>query len=276
MKKALLILLIAVGLCAPASADVPSLSASGSFTGTGRVGIVRLSGQSACEVTLTGTGAGLTVVPQGSGDNQASWNTISAIGSGSLTANGHYAGAVVAGGMTAFALNVTAISSGTESYFITCSGASSSPAVGSGGFALQQTSAGALWTTIASSTLAQRELLDVGGGPNGVLIVSPGGLNSSRLTSTSPTACTSLATTAGGRLNQVWEAASTEAVTLTLYDEGATPTCAAADVIATIASLAVATADTGILKFNYPLTNGLAYKLSAALTGTVIITRTGT
>jgi hypothetical protein len=62
----------------------------------------------------------MTIVPQGSGDKQATWNTNSAINSGSLTANGHYGGSIVAAGLTAFAINVTAISSGTENYFFAC------------------------------------------------------------------------------------------------------------------------------------------------------------
>lgn len=105
----------------PAQADVTNITVSGSFTGTGRIA-VPLNGQSYCEATLGGTGTGLAVTPQASGDSQTTWNTATNINAGSLTANGHFSGSIVNAGLTAFALNVTAITGGTETYVITCGG----------------------------------------------------------------------------------------------------------------------------------------------------------
>lgn len=117
-----------------ALADIPVTSSSGSFTATGTYGQITLAGQSHCSVSLSGTGAGIVVVPQGSNDlgvvTPVTWTTVTSIGDGSLTAN--TSGSGVVGNIASFALrgfqlNVTGISSGTENYVVTCSPATNSP-----------------------------------------------------------------------------------------------------------------------------------------------------
>jgi hypothetical protein len=106
----------------------------------------------------------------------------------------------------------------------------------------------------------------------GAARVSNGGSTITLLNSSSPTTCTSISL-GPVRLERVWEAISTEAVTLTLYNEGASPTCSAADVVATLTNLTVTSNTAQPILFDAYLANGLAYKLSGSLTGGVNITR---
>lgn len=97
------------------------------------------------------------------------------------------------------------------------------------------------------------------------------GRASNTLTSSSPTACTSLQTTAGA-LVLIHNTGPATTVFFTLYDEGTSPTCAAADLIEGDGT--TVTYGTGqILTFPIPLVNGLAYKLSGTLTSNLVIVR---
>lgn len=148
MMRLVLILLLALGVCAlpmAARADTPTITVTGTFTTVSTNGFVALSGQSTCAVVLSGTGAGMTIVPQGSSDGGTTWTTASTINAGSMTANGAYTGNITGVGLTAFRLNVTAISSGTETYTITCSGALAAASI---------TAAGNLPVAIASPVAA--------------------------------------------------------------------------------------------------------------------------
>jgi hypothetical protein len=112
---------------------------------------------------------------------------------------------------------------------------------------------------------------DKAGGANyTVQLVNPGGYVYTRLTTASPTACTAIETNANGRFVNVTGAAAANAVTLSIFDEGASPTCAAADLIWS-GTIPISTSP--MLPFNIPTTAGLAYSLSGALTSTIIITR---
>ena len=91
------------------------------------------------------------------------------------------------------------------------------------------------------------------------------------LTSSSPTACTSLSATAGTLVSIINTGAATT-VFFALYDEAASPTCAAADLIygdgTTLTLLAGQVITLGI-----PLANGLSYQISGALSGNLIVVR---
>jgi len=90
-----------------------------------------LSGQNSCAVTLSGAAAGITIVPQATSDTQsnvlnaaATWNTAASVNAGSISYAGsaaNYTGNVGANGITAFRINVTAYTSGSPTYTLTCS-----------------------------------------------------------------------------------------------------------------------------------------------------------
>ena len=103
-------------------------------------------------------------------------------------------------------------------------------------------------------------------------LTSTGGVVLNQLNSSSATACTNLVV-GPVRLEEVWEAISTESVTLTLYNEGASPTCAAADAVATLANLTGVSPTSQPIKFAALHPAGLSYKLSGTLTGGIDFTR---
>lgn len=100
-----------------------------------------------------------------------------------------------------------------------------------------------------------------------------GGTASSLLTSSSPTACTSLQINASGTLGYLrvidWAGAATGTRTITFFDEGAAPTCAAGDAVYAVVNPVVNTP----IKPDIILYNGLAYTLSGALTANLYIGR---
>ena len=102
-------------------------------------------------------------------------------------------------------------------------------------------------------------------------VASTGGGAKTVLTSSSPTACTSLSATAGTLVSIINTGAATT-VFFALYDEAASPTCAAADLIygdgTTLTLLAGQVITLGI-----PLANGLSYQISGALSGNLIVVR---
>jgi hypothetical protein len=82
------------------------------------------------------------------------------------------------------------------------------------------------------------------------------------LTSASPTACTSVEVSAVGEIISLVNSSSSGLlVTLNVYDEGASPTCANADLLYSIQMAA-----SQITTLNMPMTAGIAYSLSSALT----------
>jgi hypothetical protein len=106
------------------------------------------------------------------------------------------------------------------------------------------------------------------------LIVQIGGSTKSILTSSSPTACTSLEVNTGGMLAEIINTGAAQTVFLQVYDEGTTPTCASADAIwgdGTTLTLGPGQ----VVTFGIPLAHGLSYKLSGALGANVVITRNG-
>lgn len=90
-----------------------------------------------------------------------------------------------------------------------------------------------------------------------------------RLNSSSATACTSISTTAT-QLVTIINAGAATTVFPIIYDEGGSPTCAASDTIYGDGATIVLGAGQ-ILTFKLHLSNGLAYKLSGSLTGSVPI-----
>ena len=105
-----------------AQADVGNVTQSGSITGTGVQPWLTLNGQGSCVVVLGGTFTGVTIVPQTSGDGGSTQQTASNVGSGSLSSVGTYWGPIVgvSNGLSLFRLNVTAYTSGTVNYVVTC------------------------------------------------------------------------------------------------------------------------------------------------------------
>jgi len=118
MKKLLLALAVCAMLPLVALADSPLATYSGSLAATGTSVPLSLAGQSTCAVVLSGTWTG-TATFQGSGDNGATWNTVTNINTGTATANGTYGGNI-APYLTRFRVS-WARSTGTLVYFEACS-----------------------------------------------------------------------------------------------------------------------------------------------------------
>lgn len=137
--KMLLALIVAVAALimptAPARADIQTVYYNGTITATGTTNWFPLSGQSTCALTLAGSGAGMSIIIQGASDQPpATPSTVSTMGNvGIVTANGVYSGAVATSALTGIRLNTTAISSGSETYQMVCSGSGNSAMFDAGG-----------------------------------------------------------------------------------------------------------------------------------------------
>jgi hypothetical protein len=104
-----------------------------------------------------------------------------------------------------------------------------------------------------------------------LLFANTGGAVKTILTAASATACTNLEVSTVGILAEIINTGAAQTVFLTMYDEGTTPTCAAGDLIygdGTTLTLGAGQ----IITFGVPLSAGLSYKLSGALTANVVIT----
>jgi hypothetical protein len=106
------------------------------------------------------------------------------------------------------------------------------------------------------------------------LIVQIGGSTKTILTSSSPTACTSIEASTNGMLAEIINTGAAQLVAIQMYDEGVSPTCSNADLIYGNGSTLVLGAGQ-IITFGIPITSGIAYKLSGALGANVVITRNG-
>ena len=153
-----------------------------------------------------------------------------------------------------------------------------------------QTSGGATPVPLPTSTTSPGALLVTGTGSAGTpapgvvtvqgipfgygLIVQIGGSTYTSITSASPTTCTSVEVNTTGMLAEIINTGAAQVVFLTIYDEGTSPTCAAADVIygdGTTLTLGAGQ----VVTFGIPVKHGLAYKLSGAVGANVLITRNG-
>lgn len=119
--------------------SVPLVTFPFSLSGVGVGPQIPLSGQSSCAVVLSNAGSGLTLIPQASSDQGATWVTASTIGGGSISAIGSYVGAIGGAGLTNFRFIVSALSSGTVSGQETCSGAIGPAATGGTNTVIQPT-----------------------------------------------------------------------------------------------------------------------------------------
>lgn len=127
---ALLCSVFVIGLPIAARADVPTVTSSGSIAATGQFGQVNLSGQSVCRIRLDGL-AVLTFNTQMTQDGTSWFGTQTTLTSGisgtqrgggiANPFNGFFE--VYVGGAQGLRLNVSAYTSGTETYVIVCSGA---------------------------------------------------------------------------------------------------------------------------------------------------------
>lgn len=119
-------------------------------------------------------------------------------------------------------------------------------------------------------------VLTVQGIPFGYgLIVQIGGSTYTSLNSASPVTCTSIEVSSTGMLAEIINTGAAQVAFLQVYDEGVSPTCAAADVIyGDGATLVLGPGQ--ITTFGIPLFRGLAYKITGGVLGAnVLITRNG-
>lgn len=105
-------------------ADVPYVKYTGSFTTTGNMPVIPLTGQSNCSFALSSGTATLT--PKGSSDGNLTFQTISSAGFGAQSSVGYYGGALIPSSgapiTTGFYVAVSGVS-GTAIVVETCSGA---------------------------------------------------------------------------------------------------------------------------------------------------------
>jgi hypothetical protein len=285
--------------CGPALAQTsPSGSAlvtrSFVLSSAGPAPVLALTGgQSYCAVVLESATAfsGATVVPQASSDgpnNPQTWTNTTSINSGSISTTGTFQGPIAQFGITNFRVNVTALSSGTITGVISCStlgGAGQTVLIGNTPVNVFTPLSANNGAQPGQSTLAYMQAYNTATGnfdpprvdPAHVLEMTDGGTQAFVLTSASATACTSLGTGAG-RFLKLFNTGPVTTVFVTFYNEGASPTCAASDrIYGDGTSIVVPAGGTAPLTYNMPVTLGLAYKLSAALSSTqnVIVTTFG-
>jgi hypothetical protein len=86
------------------------------------------------------------------------------------------------------------------------------------------------------------------------------------LTSSSATSCSSVALNASSIVGVINAATAAQTVTLSLYDEGLTPTCATGDLVYSVVLSA-----SQVVTFPAFVWRGLAYKLSAAATNNIVV-----
>ncbi len=190
-----------------AGQSVPLISAPFSLSAAGSGPVITLNGQSSCSIALSNAGSGLTLVPQASSDNGASWATVSAIGGGSISTFGTYTGSVGGTGLTSFRFLITALSSGTVSGNEVCSGAIGVPGGGGATDAVNVTQING--TSVGSPTAAgvsqTGNIIGIQGVTGGLAVPISGAVTGSgNFTVVQPT---------GTNLHAVLDTTSTTAVT---------------------------------------------------------------
>lgn len=136
-NKCLAVILVVAAALLPATAlgDVPTQGFAFSATTTGVIPLIlNLQGASTCGVTVYSVGGGATIVPQVASDGPVSpqtWVTATTINTGSITTIGSFVGGIATLGITNFRVNITALTSGTVSGFMSCSGAGGGSVSGS-------------------------------------------------------------------------------------------------------------------------------------------------
>jgi hypothetical protein len=123
LRAALLALVFALCPLAAQAQSAPVVYQSFSLSAVGPGPTLVLTGQSTCSVVITG-GSGFTIVPQAASDGPLypqTWQTVPAIGAGSITAPGSYTGNVGATGLTNFRINVTTAGAGAITGVESCS-----------------------------------------------------------------------------------------------------------------------------------------------------------
>lgn len=148
LRAIILALTFALSSGVASAQAVPLVTFPFSMSGVGVGPSVPLSGQSSCAVVLSNAGTGLTLIPQASSDQGATWVTATTIGSGSIGSIGSYVGSIGGLGLTTFRFVVSALSSGTVSGQETCSGAIGPAAAGSGTTVVTQPTASQLNATV--------------------------------------------------------------------------------------------------------------------------------
>jgi len=308
LRAIILALCFAASMGVASAQAVPLVTFPFSMSGVGVGPSVPLSGQSSCAVVLSNAGTGLTLIPQASSDQGATWVTATTIGGGSIGAIGSYVGGIAGTGLTTFRFIVSALSSGTVSGQETCSGAIGSETVSGGTTVVTQPTASQLnatvvfaspqavtgtffqptqpvsclnGTTCPVNATLQAGAANAGGfelfdsaGVNKASINLPGaqltalGKTPFILTSGSATTCTNLQATAGTLVGIINRGSATTVFPAFYNDAGAT--CATTTgIYGNFTSLTLQAGQAIML--NIPLTAGLAYKLSGALTDNLVV-----
>ena len=283
MKRIILAILLVCGVYSTAQAQTqfygsPVVSQKFSLSGTGASANIPLTaGQSVCYVTVANTTsfAGLTLRAQVASDgpyNPATWSNVTAIDGGGITSVGTYGANITSVGLTNFRVNVTTLSSGTVNGTMSCSAVTGAgqheyidnsptpvftptpknigPQPGQPVISYQYLWNGTQWDGI---------LLD----PSDALETTQGGTHVFRITNTSPTACTNIAS-GKGRIVRIWNSGPATTIYPQFYDE-ASNSCAAADILWGDGASLVLPSGATVLSLEAPLANGLTVRLSAAL-----------
>jgi hypothetical protein len=283
MRRSVLAALLALVMWAPVSAQTagygsPLVTQRFSLSAVQPSTFLSLTaGQSLCSVVVlnTTTFSGLVMRAQAASDGPylpVSWQNVPAIDGGGISAVGSYVANISSIGITNFRVNITALASGTVTGSISCTSAS-----GGGEHVNIDNTPVPVFTPTPTNIGAQpgQSVISypcayngtqwdcVHLDPSDALEVSQGGTHLFRLSSTSATACTNLAS-GTGRVVKIWNTGPATTVYPQFYDE-ASNSCAAADLIWGDGASMVIPSGLSILSFDAPLTSGLTYRLSGTL-----------
>jgi hypothetical protein len=261
--------------------------------GTPNAGVVTIQGiTGGTAVPISGTVSATTTFPySGTSDGQTA-TTASVVGLGAFNGTTYDRIRSSAPGTSVTTAGVLPIQGVTGGVALPVSGSvsvSNFPATqpvsgtvtanaGTGTFTVGGTVTANAGTGFPSATAAGTSgtsLTTIQGSPSGVAVpvsisgtvpvsIDPGAFSKTILTSASATACTSLETATAGvsaLISITNQSATGQTQTISFYDEGASPSCANADGLYTIQL----GASQSVL-LNFPLSSGLAYKLTGALT----------
>lgn len=251
--------------CLVARADAPVINGAPTFTGTGVLfGPQAMQGVSACSLTNTG-GSGNTAKIQTSNDGVSNWTDLVTATTGNTVTAG------VGSSNTALLymrVNVTIYGSGTGTAAFTCNGSVQGGSGGAGGT-----------VAISPQPIQVSGSIGVNNFPSpyptdtfSQLIANDQGQTTTKLTSASATSCTNLINGATF-LYGMWNVGPVMTVFMTLYNEGTSPLCAAADVIwGDNATLVLGPGQFWSFGKGAYMSAGLSYKLSGALTSNLYFT----
>ena len=273
-------------------AQVNGVKQTFTATTTGFGPIIPALGYSSCSIQLDNIGSGMTLKALATSDANPSqssqWGAATGLGTaGTITTSGIFVGNIAGQGLTAFTFQITALSSGTVSGSISCSTATAPGAVVIPSFPpVVFPSPGPTGTYGAPYVIPTAQPVcsntaipctQVSGyvapltGPTDSgsrQIVNDNGQTSTILTSGSATSCTNIKN-AATTLFSIQNTGALMTVFIQFYNDAAT-TCAAGTLVWGDGTTLVL-GPGQVITMRLPLSAGLAYKISGALTSNLVV-----